>query len=114
MIKANTAVFQIVIVYSAPTTKYEILCSFLKEKIFPYIDTLKPFIVMGDFNINSDNGNSPFVQFVSQELRCSQLIKMPTTNNESTIDLIFTNQKNVKNGVTETPWSDHKAIWAAV
>ena len=69
---------------------------------------------MGDFNINVSDEMSAFTQFMSENIACTQLVKIATTDHNSTIDLIFTNLKSSESGVIETPWSDHKAIWAAL
>ena len=113
IIKSGNLVLQIASVYSRPATKYDMLCSLLRKHVIPLVDKLKPFIIMGDFNIDVSDEMSPFPKFMSQNLVCSQIVKLPTTDHNSTIDLIFTNQ-DTENGVIETPWSDHKAVWAAL
>ena len=110
IIKSGNLVLQIATVYSRPATKYDMLCSLLRKHVIPLVDKLKPFIIMGDFNIDVSDEMSPFPKFMSQNLVCSQIVKLPTTDHNSTIDLIFTNQ-DTENGVIETPWSDHKAVW---
>ena len=114
LVKSDKSIFQILIVYKAPSTKYDTLCSLLKDKVIPSVDQLLPLIIMGDFNIDVSDGNSQFVQFMLKELQCNQLVKETTTNQNTTIDLIFTNIKQTKNGVIHMPWSDHKAIWVSV
>ena len=79
---------------------------------------LKEILILGDFNIDFNNKNSPDTKKImswQNKLGLSQKIKSKTRcaeNSSSTIDLIFTNMDHVSSsGVIDLHISDHKPVY---
>ena len=88
------------------------------EKTEKELQTENPLIFMGDFNINwsSDNHDKTRILHYMQRHSCRQLINTPTTDDNTTIDLIFTNlpESQINSGTLEVYYSPHKPIWIAI
>ena len=109
---------QVVGVYVRPTETFGNLKSVfhhLSQKLsFAY-----PTIIMGDFNMDSTSTTSSyksFDNFMQHEFGFSQLISEFTTNERTTIDLIFVNFtcRSHNTGVLEYYYSYHKPIWISI
>ena len=77
----------------------------------------KTAIVMGDFNVNwrGDSSAKRHVDNFFSEHGFHQLISGPTTDDDTTIDLLFANcNVNLMAGTLEAYYSPHKAIWAGI
>lgn len=105
----------LILVYRPPRGNSEEACFKIKAFIanIPGYDK-KDIILLGDFNWNvgEDGGAGfAFAEDISIEFGLIQLINCPTRsglNNDSTIDLIFTNTRNViKAGCLDHISSDH-------
>lgn len=102
-----------------------ILCAYCRpHETWTHIHDLLTFIetdflaqntvVMGDFN--TDNTKYQELTAYMQSHQLNQLIQEQTTNNGTTIDLIYTNisASNLMYGVLESYYSHHKPIWIDV
>ncbi len=73
---------------------------------------------MGDFNINADPQSTAYraLQQKMEVLHCRQLMSVPTTNGQTTIDHIYTtlHEKCIQYGTLESYYSYHKPIWLAI
>ena len=82
---------QIVVVYKPPSTSYYTFSNIFQYVLFPCIDKMKPLVIIGDFNINVTQKTSRIEEYMNRTLKCCQLNHKPSTENGSTIDLVFTN-----------------------
>ena len=75
-------------------------------------------IFMGDFNVNwlDEVERRSLDNLMINEKGLEQLISSCTTDNGTLIHHLYTNliEEDVKAGILETYFSDHKAIWASV
>jgi len=70
-----------------------------------------PLLILGDFNIDvSENENINVDRFMKDTFDCDNVSHGPTTDNGTTIDLVFSNFSDLSTSSLECPWSDHKAI----
>ena len=79
-------------------------------------DLTQPFIILGDLNIHVDDQKYEVLNTLLCSHGMRQLIMEETTNNHTTIDLIFTNieELSVRSGVLESYYSHHKPVWISV
>jgi exonuclease III len=106
---------KILTLYKPPKVRVHDVCSFLFNIYDKHLRG-KESIVMGDFNINwsSVTDRKPLEDCMIKTLGFSQEIKTPTTDYQSTLDLVFHNLKRpVLCGTREVYYSDHKMIYAA-
>lgn len=105
--------YQYVIIYKYPKSSQadlkEDICSHLR----PVVDISSKLFIMGDFNIQVNDSNCSFVQFMEKTFGCHQHIKQPTTDAGSTLDLIFSNDQ-VYSDTVEAYWTDHKLVYCVV
>ena len=101
---------QIVVVYKSPSTSYYTFSNIFEEILIPRIEKMKPLVIIGDFNSNVTQTTSRIEEYMYRTLNCSQLNHKPTTDNGSTIDLVFSNCDG-ETGIEEAYWSDHKLLF---
>ena len=102
-------------VYRSPKVPVRQLCDALNEMLILSSSQFNIFI--GDFNVNwlDESNRSPLYNlFVNNNYR--QLVSCYTTDNQTTIDHIYTNlpQSQTKVHILETYFSDHKSICALI
>ena len=85
----------------------------MNQKLLPFIDTTKPLIILGDFNINVQTSHA-INTFMSTAFNCTQRINEATTIANTTIDLVFTNTTLQYKTALYCPWSNHKTIQIAL
>ena len=78
----------------------------------PEIDLSAKLVILGDFNIQIDSGNTEFLEFMQTLFRTMQQIKQCTTDSGSMLDLIFSNCE-VFCDVVEAYLTDHKLVYCA-
>ena len=98
---------QIVVIYKSPSTSYYTFSNSFEKVLVPRVDKKKPLVIIGDFNINVTQTTNKVEQYMYRTFDCSQLNHSPTTDNGSTIDLVFSNCDG-EIGTEEAYWSDHK------
>ena len=101
---------QIVVLYKSPRMSDSELTSILKQLLLPRVIHGKPLIVMGDFNVDSSNTSKLLIKKLCSMFGCTMPINEPTTDNQSTLDLVFSNIDGTV-GTNETYWSDHKSVY---
>ena len=79
----------------------------------PEIDLDAKLVILGNFNIKIDSGNTEFLEFMETLLRTMQQIKQCTTDSGSILDLIFSNCEAFCD-VVEAYWTDHKLVYCAI
>ena len=74
-------------------------------------------IITGDFNINwlIETDRRPLYNLLVRDKHYKQLISTDTTDNNTVIDLIYTNIYNIdiQANVLETYFTNHTAVWAS-
>ena len=79
------------------------------------INTKLPLIVIGDTNLNAqDPWNNSRIKMIKTSLNCQQFMLEFTTDNNTVLDHIYSNRDIEVCGTIDTPWSDHKIIYAAL
>ncbi|VDI49380.1 Hypothetical predicted protein [Mytilus galloprovincialis] len=110
--------FQVVFVYKAPNCKLQQLKDTFLANLLPDVYLRHPkIIIMGDFNIDLNTGNTSFLKFMRDSFCCSQIVSKPTTSYGTLLDLIFLNfdsKVNFETDVLDSYWSDHKVIYVAI
>lgn len=101
---------QVVVLYKAPNMSTNEFITVLESKLIPYLNISKPLVIMGDFNLDVFGKHKKLIQILGQKLSCKMMINVPTTDNLSTLDLIFSNVNGTA-GTVETYWSDHKIVF---
>ena len=109
-ISYKNKIIQIVSLYKAPSTNQTTLIKTLKH-IKTFIDNQNTIIILGDFNIDIYQKNKTLTNIVNKIFNTTQTIKDFTTTYQTTIDLIFTNDKDNTSGTIYLPWTDHRLIW---
>ena len=72
-----------------------------------------PFVLIGDTNLKLDNlSDVNHIKFIEKTLNCKQFMSDITTDQQSTLDHIYSNCHNLNVGTYDNPWSDHKIIYA--
>ena len=96
-------------VYRSPKIPLSQLCHALNEVLA--ITTSQFNIIIGDFNINwlDEHGRRPLYNLFVNNNNYRQLISSYTTDNQTTIDHIYTNLPQ-----SQTYFSDHKSICALI
>lgn len=111
----NPEDWTILAIYRSPKIPVRQLC----EAITDVLTTISPNnnIIVGDLNINwlIETERRPIYNLLVRDKGYKQLISTYTTDNRTLIDHIYTNiaDLDIKAGVLETYFSDHKAIWAS-
>ena len=101
---------QIVMIYNSPGHSLQNLTSMLQNELAEHVDPQNPLVIMGDFNIDVSQKECGLEKFIAEEFHCYQLMHEPTTDQGSTLDLVFTNCTGSV-GTVETYWSDHKLVY---
>ena len=100
---------QLVFLYKAPSmSDTDFLVSF-KQEVVQHLILSKPFIIIGDFNIDHSNDNNATLKKLNKLLSCKIINNEPTTDFASTIDLVLSNISGIVSSL-EAFWSDHKII----
>ena len=69
----------------------------------------------GDFNYDlTDNQHGNILHQMRNRFGCSQFVSEPTTDHNTILDLIFSNNHSVSPSVIDCPWSDHKLIAGSI
>ncbi len=102
---------QVVMCYKQPGTPNQVMFTEL-QRMMDSIDSTKPFVIMGDFNINK-HVHSALIAKMSQVVRCKQIISDVTTKANTCIDLIFSNMNANAHGSIFTAVSHHQLTYAA-
>ena len=82
----------------------------LKGILLPRVIPCKPVVVMGDFNVDLSKTSRNIIKKICSLFGCTMLINEPTTDNQSTLDLVFSNIDGTV-GTNEAYWSDHKSVY---
>ncbi|VDI28356.1 Hypothetical predicted protein [Mytilus galloprovincialis] len=118
IISPSKGLFQVVFVYKAPNCKLQQLKDTFLANLLPDVYLRHPkIIIMGDFNIDLNTGNTSFLKFMRDSFCCSQIVSKPTTSYGTLLDLIFLNfdsKVNFETDVLDSYWSDHKVIYVAI
>ncbi|XP_076105470.1 uncharacterized protein LOC143073656 [Mytilus galloprovincialis] len=118
IISPSKGLFQVVFVYKAPNCKLQQLKDTFLANLLPDVYLRHPkIIIMGDFNIDLNTGNTSFLKFMIDSFCCSQIVSKPTTSYGTLLDLIFLNfdsRLNFETDVLDSYWSDHKVIYVAI
>jgi endonuclease/exonuclease/phosphatase (EEP) superfamily protein YafD len=104
-----------VAIYKPPGTNVKNLCKLLSDVSKKYLQS-SDCIVFGDFNIDwsSEADKKSLEDCMVKSLGFRQEITSPTTDYQSTLDLVFSRCKYpIQTGTREVYYSDHKMIWAA-
>ena len=104
---------QVVVLYKYPKSSQTEFKKDLHRHLRPEIDLNAKLVILGDFNVQIDSGNTEFVNFVETLFRTMQQIKQCTTDSGSILDLIFTNCEAFCDAV-EAYWTDHKLVYCAI
>ncbi|VDI71350.1 Hypothetical predicted protein, partial [Mytilus galloprovincialis] len=92
IISPSKGLFQVVFVYKAPNCKLQQLKDTFLANLLPDVYLRHPkIIIMGDFNIDLNTGNTSFLKFMRDSFCCSQIVSKPTTSYGTLLDLIFLN-----------------------
>ena len=75
--------------YKAPSVLNIELTVMLEKEIIPNLNTSKPFIIMGDFNLDIHGKHWTLLQKSCRTFACEMLMNGPTTDNISTLNLAF-------------------------
>ena len=103
--------FQLVFLYKAPSCSVARLFSMFNN-FANELDKTFPIFIIGDMNLDTSDGKHANEICKLQELvSCRQLIQESTTDHNTTLDLAFTNCKNVQHSLIESTWSDHKIVF---
>ena len=74
-----------------------------------------PLILIGDFNLDAANrANKVFCDTMTTKYDCNQYVIQPTTDNGTTIDLIFSNYPHQNTFTIDCYWSDHNLLCTVV
>ena len=101
---------QVIVVYKSPKLSLQGLISVIKEELSTHFDSKKPFVIIGDFNIDLSKNNKQFENTMKDLFHCQQLICQGTTNHGATLDLIFSNHTGYS-GTIQAYWSDHNLVY---
>ena len=82
----------------------------LEKELIPHLNTSKPFIIIGEFNLDIHGKQKTLLQKLCRTFSCEMLMNEPTTDNSSTLDLVFSNISG-NTGTVETYWSNHKFVY---
>ena len=104
---------QVVMLYKYPRSSQTDFRKDIHHHLRPVIDLNVRLVILGDFNIQIDCGNTEFVKFMETSFRCRQQIKQSTTDSGSILDLIFSKCEAFCD-VVEAYWTDHKLIYCAI
>lgn len=75
-----------------------------------HIDTSKPFIIVGDSNIDVQDKNNTVTKYMETTFHCKRILSKPTTSYGTTINLCFTNCEVYHHDLLSCAWSDHKTF----
>ena len=93
-------------VYAKPGTA---LATLKKELSAVLEDLSGDIVIMGDFNCVGSKREQLDKHMERHGLQ--QMIHVPTTNSNTTLDLVFTNLCGIELGTLETYYSYHKAVF---
>ena len=102
-----------VVLYKYPKSSQTEFKNDLHRHLRPEIDPDAKLVILGDFNVQIDSGNTDFVNFMETLFRTMQQIKRCTTDYGSILDLIFTNCEAFCDAV-EACLTDHKLVYCAI
>jgi hypothetical protein len=108
--KCPLAEIQIVVLYKSPSMSDSELTLVLKDILLPRVIPCKPVVFMGDFNVDLSKTSRNIIKKICSMFGCTMLINEPTTDNQSTLDLVFSNIDGTV-GTNEAYWSDHKSVY---
>ncbi|XP_076436944.1 uncharacterized protein LOC143276321 isoform X1 [Babylonia areolata] len=114
VVDASTSVRGLVVVgiYCPPHVSITVLCAELRAVIQQELTSHTHVIIGGDFNSDASCGLPRPLQEFCEQFSLRQLIKDPTTDYDSTLDLVLTNvPEPTPAGVLELWYSDHKPCW---
>ena len=74
-----------------------------------------PLAIIGDFNLDvTHDSNKSFCEVMKTKYNCDQHVTQPTADEQTTIDLIFSNYPHQRTGATDCYWSDHKLLYTVI
>ena len=82
----------------------------VEKELIPHLNKSKQLVIIGDFNLDVFGKQKKLVKNLCEKFACKMLINEPTTDNLSTLDLVFSNIDGVAQ-TAETYWSDHKIVF---
>ena len=100
---------QFVVLYKRPNMSNHDFTRLMDRELRPHLDASKPLVIIGDFNLDINGKHRTLTQKLCETFSCKMLINEPTTDNNTVLDLVFTNIDGVA-GTIETYWSDHKIV----
>ena len=105
--------FVIVGLYKSPKASMMELISFV-EKMLHNCHQL-PLTIIGDFNLDVVDGrHSTFCDIMRKQYNCHEYVTEPTTSNQTTIDLVFSNYPHQNTSVIDCYWSDHNLLYTVI
>ena len=74
-----------------------------------------PFTIFGDFNLDvTDGKHKVFCDLMRTKYNCFQYVTQPTTNDQTTIDLIFSNHPHQYTFTIDCYQSNHKLLCTVI
>ena len=71
--------------------------------------------VIGDFNLDVGGGrNRSFCDMMRKKYNFNQYVTEPTTNNQTTIDLVFSNYPHQNTSLIDCYCSDHNLLYIVI
>lgn len=109
----NEKMLDIITTYMSPKTSFTEVSRTIDD-VMCGVPSL-PTILIGDMNINANNTtHQSFIWHIEKKLKLSQMMQYATTNEGSTIDLLFSNTGHNQIGSIPTYWSDHHIIYTTI
>ena len=107
-------VFNILAIYKHPNQKHSIFESILSDvpKKTPIFT-----VAIGDFNIDEMKTSGSLAMLhnaMKNNFNITPRLLEETTDYHSSLDHIYSNIPDCSYGVSETYWTDHKALWIAI
>ncbi|MDY6841695.1 MAG: AAA family ATPase [Pseudomonadota bacterium] len=103
-------------VYSPPRVSTTTLCAALSATVEQVLSTHQYVVVGGDLNCDVTEKLPAPLASLCTRFTLQQMVKEPTSDHLSTLDLLFTNlpMELFTSGVLESWYSDHKPVFVAV
>ena len=111
----NRQTMNVITIYRRPLQSVSQF-SVLLQKLFTNIDTARPTVILGDFNINLlETPQHPVVMLFHQH-GFQQFVSEPTTDSRSLLDQVYTNipSSRVSTMVSDCYYSDHDIVFVSI
>ena len=105
----SSSVFSIIVVYKAPSCRFEDLKKQLMS--LSQLRLSEKLIIIGDFNFNVQNDqNTNFLKAMNAVPRAKKLNTASTTSENTVLDIAFTSCNNAQSDVITCVWSYHHTL----